>query len=677
MGGEGLVPIVIPIIAGIIVGAGTLVGVTISVTLATMIAWGLVLGAAIAASMLLAPKGNKSLSQGQELDVKLDPTMPRQIVVGQTATGGSVIWAFTYTDDSTPNKYLVRVIELSDYPCSGFVNVMEGSNIYGQLPNILSFDGDITTGWHNCQQHLGAGGAYKMMARLYLGTLPTQAKGSITLIANPQPGNTVTIGGSAITFVSSGASGSAQVNIGANLAATALALTYVVAAYETIYGVRPVNVPGTGQVNLSAMAAGTPGNAVHLATSNPGAITLSGATLTGGGNDAVADANLINWSGGQWTSNHKGSGICYCAMRYTYNTDAFPNGEPQLQWILQGAKIYDQRQDATRTNPTRTGSQRLTDPNSWAYSENSAVVAQQVMRGFYVNGVQIFGAAAQDIDLPDPMLLAAYNTCDILVPLPVGGSEKQYRCGIMLTASENVSQDLLELQSSMDGNIYDRSGIITILPGGSRTPLFTLTDQDVVWTEESSWQTLASLDTLYNSVTGSYIPQSQAYVETPFPVLRNTAWETDDGSQCIPRNITYRAVTSDTQVQRINKRVHAGSRFQGTIGFVTNLNGLQMEQGDWFQFTSARWGFAGKYFVCTQDTLLQTLRLGFIGSEISPNIDGWVPAIDYKTPTDTVRGQTLPILYPGVPPSNTVSSSDGSNLITDINFTDPFYWTLS
>src|SRR5688572_17788596 len=63
------------------------------------------------------PKNANRLNQGIELKMKIDPQMPRQIMVGPIATGGSSAWAYTRTDNSKkPNRYLYRVISLSDAP---------------------------------------------------------------------------------------------------------------------------------------------------------------------------------------------------------------------------------------------------------------------------------------------------------------------------------------------------------------------------------------------------------------------------------------------------------------------------------------------------------------------------------------------------------------------------------
>ncbi len=116
---------------------------------------------------------------------------------------------------------------------------------------------------------------------------PTAATGTVTFSANPTASDTLTIAGSAITFVASGATGM-QVNIGANLAATlANLLTFLNASADTglvkaTYGLGGSVLTITANQTVSAGAnAGSAGNALTLAKVST-AITLSGATLAGG-----------------------------------------------------------------------------------------------------------------------------------------------------------------------------------------------------------------------------------------------------------------------------------------------------------------------------------------------------------------------------------------------------------
>lgn len=106
------------------------------------------------------------------------------------------------------------------------------------------------------------------------------ASGTVTLSANPAANDTLTINGTAITFVASSPSG-LKVLIGATAAATAQNLqAFLAASTDANLVACSYSLSGT-VVTVTAIAAGTAGNAITLAKTSSG-ITLSGATLSGG-----------------------------------------------------------------------------------------------------------------------------------------------------------------------------------------------------------------------------------------------------------------------------------------------------------------------------------------------------------------------------------------------------------
>lgn len=109
----------------------------------------------------------------------------------------------------------------------------------------------------------------------------TFATGSITLANNPAAGDTVTIGGTVVTFVAANPVGN-QVLLGASAIATAQALEAFLAGSSDANLVKFTYSVNNAVVTLTAAAIGTGGNALTLATSDAANITLSGATLSGG-----------------------------------------------------------------------------------------------------------------------------------------------------------------------------------------------------------------------------------------------------------------------------------------------------------------------------------------------------------------------------------------------------------
>lgn len=505
----------------------------------------LILIAATAVTMLLRkkPKGNR-LSQGVELQKRITPNHPRQVLVGLMATAGSVHFAFTAGSISTkgagviPNAYLYRVIQLSDQPCDGLVRITEGKTI-------LSFNGDVTTGWRECTIHRDSSGDPKMWVRVYLGSM-------------------------------------------------------------------------------------TP----------------------------TADATLISESGGRWTVNHKGTGLCYAIVKYGYDYkgEAFPNGEPELVFVLRGAKCYDDRKDSTV--PGGSGTHRINDYNTWEYSENTAVVTAQYLRGFRINGKMIVGVGAEPQDLLSSMLFSAFNTCDQVVG-STGGNIAKYTTGFILNSNESAQEHLADFQLAMDGSIYDRGGSITLWPGAVRSPVMAISPQDIDWTAEKSWQPKASLESAINYVAGNIIDKDNYFQEKDLPPRVNATWEAEDGGERLQAFFSFRAINNWSLGQRITKRIHDASRYDGMVAFVGGIWLIEMEQGDWFTLTAPRWNMSGKYFECEDIVITNDMRVAVVGREVSTTLDSWAHATD-----EFARGDSLwnpPSVV--IPPNAESAYIDGPNVI--------------
>ncbi|CAJ0737693.1 hypothetical protein R16034_00814 [Ralstonia edaphis] len=110
----------------------------------------------------------------------------------------------------------------------------------------------------------------------------TAASGTITLTGNPAANDTVTVGGTAITFVSANPTGN-QVLIGTTAAQTAANLQAFLQASADVNISKCKYSTTLGVVSVTYASVGSAGNSFTLAKSSTN-ITLSGATLSGGVN---------------------------------------------------------------------------------------------------------------------------------------------------------------------------------------------------------------------------------------------------------------------------------------------------------------------------------------------------------------------------------------------------------
>lgn len=571
-------PPVIFAIATVITYIAATADIYIAYSVAVEIATVLVVAATLAASNFLTGLLTKPkvMTQGQELTLKLDPTQPRQIATGFTASGGSLVYAFTwgqFTD--APNHYLVKVISLSDFPITNVRSIFDGNQYLtfgtGSVAQYFAGASPPTSGYRQ-------GDYWEDQASVpYRWYVNIAATGSAA-IWEPTGSQTPAINSQAL-------------------------YSEMTPCDQYLYDDNGTNKPQ-----------------IHM--------RIYKGALTG----AVADPYLMaNSPGGEWDSSHKGTGQAYVVVAYGYAPTTFANGIPNLVFAIDGAPCYDDR-----FSVANGGTQNITDPTTWTYTGNAAVIASQLLRGFEVSGITICGSQATEQDLDPNYLAAAYNTCDQIVTNPDGSTSQRFQAGMMLSAANTVQQDLSEFVDAFNGAVYDRGGVITLLPGGSRTPVLAFTDEDIMWAEAKSWQPESTLSDLYNAVVGTYVPSSQNFLDTAYPIQKSATYQTADGGERINLEVDYRAINDDNQIQRVTNQILKASRFQGTVAFVAPPWALELEQGDWFTLTSTRWGITSMVFEATAVTITAQMKVAIVGKQVDASSYGWDPATEYLSPGLTV-----------------------------------------
>jgi hypothetical protein len=134
---------------------------------------------------------------------------------------------------------------------------------------------------NNVASAAGGGAGTAVTTAVTMANLPsTSATGTATFSANPTAADTLTIGGTAVTFVASGATG-LQVNIGASLTATLASLLALLVGSADANLVKFYYAVTGSVLTVTAASVGLVGNALTLAKSSS-VVTLSAATLTNG-----------------------------------------------------------------------------------------------------------------------------------------------------------------------------------------------------------------------------------------------------------------------------------------------------------------------------------------------------------------------------------------------------------
>lgn len=115
-----------------------------------------------------------------------------------------------------------------------------------------------------------------------------------------------------------------------------------------------------------------------------------------------------------WSSAHKLSGFAAVGWSLIWSKKGrrFGGGQiPRLGKVPQGVKVYDPRLDSTY--PGGSGTHRINDESTWAYSRNPALHALTYAYGRIMNGKPIFGIRLFDTAALDVAAFVAWaNVCD-------------------------------------------------------------------------------------------------------------------------------------------------------------------------------------------------------------------------------------------------------------------------
>jgi hypothetical protein len=301
----------------------------------------------------------------------------------------------------------------------------------------------------------------------------------------------------------------------------------------------------------------------------------------------------------EWTSNHRLRGCAYVVVRMERDDAAFPQGPPQnITALVDGARLYDPRLDSTNGG---SGSHRRTDPQTWAFSRNPALVARWILTGGSVVNDQAsrlvkYGLRDDDARVDDAYIIAAANECDESVAgsnAPPSGAQPRYTCDIEFNTGQPIREWLQETLATMAGEYVSVKGKHRIYAGAYDTPLHTVTQDDVFGEIES--QDTSSADDRYNRVAPIFIDGTQQYVEQTGAFRTAPAYETQDG-EVIEKEIPLRGCTDPFRAQRLAEIDLRRSREMRVIQFTACRDLLKIAPYETFTFDHARWGWSGRVF---------------------------------------------------------------------------------
>ena len=324
----------------------------------------------------------------------------------------------------------------------------------------------------------------------------------------------------------------------------------------------------------------------------------------------TADAAVVAASGGRWTNNDRGTGVCYVVVEATYTEEKFPEGIPELAFVIRGAKVYDQRTGST------------------AYNNLSAVLLYNALRGITVSGEPLLGMNVPTASIRSAEAIAAANACAEDVATKAGPTEFRYRCSAVFNTTMSNREILETVLATMAGDLIEVGGIYRMFAGVAQTPVATITDADIITAEPFVTAPKRSRNDLTNAIHGSFTDPARAYASVPLPSRTSSSDEADDGGIRLSKTFDLSGVTSRTQGQRVLEIERKRARRMATAGLTLRSAFWVLEPGDWVAFNSARRGYVSKVFVVQSGEGNPDLTASVYLAETDAGVDDYNPAID-------------------------------------------------
>jgi len=378
----------------------------------------------------------------------------------------------------------------------------------------------------------------------------------------------------------------------------------------------------------------------------------------------VADANLVT-DVTQWTTNHKISGKAYIYLKFTFDSDVYPNGVPNVSAIVKGKKLYDPRATSftassgtvsTSNNTITLSSHGLSTFDRATYDINGNTAIGGLSNGttYYVIKVDantiklatnytncvagtpisltsvsgsttqkfnfttfsdnpvlatrdylkdtIYGMQVEDVEINDTNFIASANTCDEVVTVTnPSGTEKRFTCNGSFQLSQSPKVIIENFLTTLGGFLIYSNGEFKIIPSAYLSPTVSLNESNL--RSGISINSRVSKKELFNAVKGLYSEPANDFQPQNYPILTNSTFESEDNNERIYAEFDYPFTNSSRMCQRLSKIQLLKVRQQISFSASFDMGAFDLDVGDTVNITNARLGFTNKTF--------QVLEWGF------------------------------------------------------------------
>ena len=315
------------------------------------------------------------------------------------------------------------------------------------------------------------------------------------------------------------------------------------------------------------------------------------------GSDSQSASSLLSTLS-SWTSNHRLRGLCYLAIRFTWNADKF-GSLPTVQAIVQGKKVYNPNLDSTVTGGS--GSHRKDTSSTWAYSDNPIYQLLDYLR----NDRFGMGIVNSYFDSNFADWQVAGDVCDTNITPFSGASQIDLMDShTVVDTSKKAIDNVKDFVRGARAYLNFTGGKYNILVESTGSASITLTEDNIIGgiTVQSK-----NKNSRYNRVIVSFInPDKNFQSDTAqFPPVDETGlasadqfanMQTADGGLLLEGRFDFSMFTSPYQAQEMAEIILRRSRSSLDISLRADATALDLAIGDIVNVTHATPSFSAKPF---------------------------------------------------------------------------------
>ncbi|QPC87423.1 phage tail protein [Mesorhizobium sp. NBSH29] len=320
-----------------------------------------------------------------------------------------------------------------------------------------------------------------------------------------------------------------------------------------------------------------------------------------------------------WTNDMVGRGVAYVILTSEVERDLFKD-RPQALWIVEGIALYDPRKDSSVGG---SGAQRWGSPETFAFSDNPAVIIYNILRGIYFGATKVYGGDIPALRLPLSSWFAAMNECDVIVE-----GERQFRSGYEIRVEQEPLEVIEELLKACNARMAENGGIYKIHVGAPALPAYFFTDENVVISESQSSDPFPGLENTFNGVSASYPDQDAAWAMKDAPLRTNALYVASDDGRANIASVQFNAVPYPLQVQRLQKSLLEANRRFARQRITLPPEAWLLEPLDTASWSSTRNGYSSKIFEISAMDDLENVNQAVSLLEVDPSDYSWTPGTD-------------------------------------------------